>query len=326
MKNLTKATAVGPVGLDRDVLIMLYKKLVLSRLFEERVYKLINEGVVLGSVHLSIGEEASAVGTISALTNKDYILPTHRGHAQVLSKGADPAIVMAELAGKETGYSKGMCGSIHLFDRANNNLGSNGIIGAQFPIAVGAGLAIRHKKLDSVVACFFGDGASNQGWFYELLNLASLWSLPVVLVCVNNLYGMGMAYDKTSLISVHEKAQAFKIKSVITDGNDVEDVYIKAKEIISYSKKEIKPSFIECLTYRYMGHSSHDNRPYRPAEEIAAWKAKDPLKIAYDKLMNAGVSTGVLDEINKEMSRVIDNAEKFAKESKSAKFEDSMQL
>jgi len=282
--------------------------------------------VVLGSVHLSNGEEASAVGTIAALTKDDYILPTHRGHAQVLAKGADPAIVLAELAGKETGYSKGICGSIHLFDKASNNLGSNGIVGAQFPIAVGAGLAIRHKKLDSLVACFFGDGASNQGWFYELLNLASLWSLPVMLVCINNQYGMGMAYNKTCPISVNEKAQAFKIKSVIADGNDVEDVYIKAKEIADYSKKEKKPSFIECLTYRYMGHSSHDSRPYRPAQEIAQWKAKDPVKIAYDKLFNSGVSQDRLESIKKEVLEIIDNAEKFAKESKFAEFEDSMQL
>jgi len=326
MESLTKATAVSPARLDRDILIELYKKLVLARLFEERVYKLINEGIVLGSVHLSTGEEASAVGTISVLTKEDYILPTHRGHAQVLAKGSDSAKVLAELAGKETGYSRGMCGSIHLFDKSNNNLGSNGIVGAQFPIAVGAGLAIRHKKLDSVVACFFGDGASNQGWFYELLNLASLWSLPVILVCINNLYGMGMAYSKTCPISVHEKAQAFRIKSVIADGNDVEDVYIKAKEIIDYSKKEKKPSFIECLTYRYMGHSSHDSRPYRPEEEIAQWKAKDPVKIAYDKLYKAGVPQDRLEDIKKEVMEIIDNAEKFAKDSKFAKFEDSMQL
>lgn len=321
-KQNTKCSAIP----DRDVLIDLYRKMVLARLFEERVYKLVNEGIVLGSVHLSNGEEAAAVGTISALTKTDYMLPTHRGHAQVLAKGADPSLVMAELAGKETGYSKGICGSIHLFDKAHNNLGSNGIVGAQFPIAVGVGLAIRHKNLDSVVACFFGDGASNQGWFYELLNAASLWSLPVILVCINNLYGMGMAYNKTSIISVHEKAQAFRIKSVVADGNDVEDVYTKAAEIVSYSKKEKKPSFIECLTYRHMGHSSHDSRPYRPAEEIALWKAKDPVKIAYDKLCNAGVSKGRLEVIKKEVIAIVDNAEKFAKDSKFAKFEDSMQL
>jgi acetoin:2,6-dichlorophenolindophenol oxidoreductase subunit alpha len=326
MGSLKKENTAGPVRLDKDILFELYKKLLLARLFEERVYRLINEGVVLGSVHLSNGEEASAVGTIAALTKDDYILPTHRGHAQVLAKGADPAIVLAELAGKETGYSKGICGSIHLFDKASNNLGSNGIVGAQFPIAVGAGLAIRHKKLDCVVACFFGDGASNQGWFYELLNLASLWSLPVMLVCINNQYGMGMAYNKTCPISVTEKAQAFKIKSVIADGNDVEDVYIKAKEIAYYSKKEKKPSFIECLTYRYMGHSSHDSRPYRPAEEIAQWKAKDPVKIACDKLFNSGVSQDRLESIKKEVIEIIDNAEKFARDSKFAAFEDSMQL
>lgn len=326
MEILTKATAAGPTRLERNILIELYKKLVLARLFEERAYKLINEGIVLGSVHLSNGEEAAAVGTISALTKDDYILPTHRGHAQVLAKGANPKIVLAELAGKETGFSRGICGSIHLFDKATNNLGSNGIVGAQFPIAIGVGLAIRHKKLDSVVACFFGDGASNQGWFYELLNSASLWSLPVILVCINNQYGMGMPYNKTSIISVHEKAKAFKIKSVIADGMDVEDVYIKAEEIVNYTKKEKKPSFIECLTYRYMGHSSHDSRPYRPAEEIAQWKAKDPVRIAQDKLYNAGVSQDMLEDIKKEAMEIIDNAEKFAKESGFAKFKDSMQL
>ena len=127
---------------------------------------------------------------------------------------------MAELSGKETGYSKGMCGSIHLYDKENNNLGSNGIVGAQFPVTVGIGLAIKHKKSDSIVACFFGDGSSNQGWFYELLNLASLWNLPVVLVCINNFYGMGTHYSKTSNIEVHEKSKAFKIRSEVVDGNN----------------------------------------------------------------------------------------------------------
>ena len=310
----------------KDILISLYKKLVLARLFEERVYKLIVEGVVLGSVHLSIGEEAAAVGTISALSKEDYILPTHRGHAQVLSKGADINKVMAELAGKETGYSKGICGSIHLFDSKNNNLGSNGIVGAQFPIAVGAALAIRYKKQDNVVACFFGDGASNQGWFYELLNLASLWSLPVVFVCINNLYGMGMPYSKTSILNVHEKAEAFKIKTAIADGNDVAEVYIKAKEIVSYSKKEKKPAFIECLTYRYSGHSAHDNRPYRPAEEIDSWKSKDPLKIAGDKLLRQGLEKDFLEKIKKETMEILDEAEAFAKNSGFMHFEDHMQL
>ena len=304
----------------------LYKKLVLTRLFEERVLKLVSESLILGSSHLSIGEEAAAVGTISALKKEDYILPTHRGHAQVLAKGADPKKVMAELCGKETGYSKGICGSVHLFDKENNNLGSNGIVGAQFPIAVGVGLAIKYKKLNSIVACFFGDGATNQGWFYELLNLASLWSLPVILVCVNNLYGMGTHYSKTSLIEVNQKAEAFKIKSEVVDGNDVEEVYSKMKDLVEYARNDKKPALIECLTYRYMGHSAHDQRPYRPAEEIVKWKEKDPVKIAYDKLIKSGISPDILENIKEETIKTIDTAEKFARESRFPEFEDSMQL
>jgi pyruvate dehydrogenase E1 component alpha subunit len=314
------------MSLDVKVLLELYKKLVLTRLFEERVYKLIIEGLVLGSVHLSTGEEAAAVGTIGALQKEDYILPTHRGHAQVLAKGADPLKVMAELFGKETGYSNGICGSVHLFDKENNNLGSNGIVGAQFPIAVGAGLAIRHKKSNNILACFFGDGASNQGWFYELLNLSSLWSLPIAMVCINNLYGMGMHYSRTSLVKVHEKSQAFKIKSIVADGNDVEDVYLKMTDIVSYIKKEKKPALIECLTYRHMGHSAHDQRPYRPAEEIKSWKERDPVKIAYDKLINAGVLPEMLESIEKEIIEILNKAEDFARTSNFAVFNDSMQL
>ena len=312
--------------IGKEVLIELYKKLLLVRLFEERVSRLAAEGIVLGSVHLSLGEEATAVGTVSALKKEDYILPTHRSHAQVLSKGADPEKVMAELAGKETGYSKGVSGSIHLFDRENNNLGSNGIIGAQFPIAAGAGVAIKHKKSDSVVACFFGDGATNQGWFYELLNLASLWNLPVIMVCVNNLYAMGTPYSKTCVIDVNQKSRMFKIRSEVVDGNDVEEVYLKAVDLVRYVRNEKKPVLLECLTYRFSGHSIHDQRPYRSSDEISAWKSKDPIKIAKDKLIKKGVSHKTLERLEAETKPVIDNAEKFARESRFARFDNSMQL
>ena len=311
---------------DKNILLELYKKLLLARVFEERVYQLVIDGVVLGSVHLSTGEEAAAVGTIAALKKEDYILPTHRGHAQVLAKGADPAKMLAELCGKETGYSKGISGSIHLFDKENNNLGSNGIVGAQFPIAVGAGIALKYKKSNNVIACFFGDGSSNQGWFYELLNLASLWTLPIVLVCVNNLYGMGMHYSKTSPIKVSEKAKAFKIKSVTTDGNDVWKVFNKMTEIVKFVRKHNKPALIECLTYRHMGHSAHDQRPYRPADEINYWKERDPLKITYDQLVGAGILPELLAKMKKDAIEIIKNAEEFARKSKFPVFYDSMQL
>jgi acetoin:2,6-dichlorophenolindophenol oxidoreductase subunit alpha len=314
------------MAIDNNQMLDIYKKLLLARLFEERVHKLTLEGVVLGSVHLSIGEEASSVGTISALKKEDYILPTHRGHAQHLAKGADPSRLLAELAGKETGYCKGISGSIHIFDSENNNLGSNGIVGAQFPIAVGAGLAIKYKKMKSIVACFFGDGSSNQGWFYELLNLSSIWNLPVAFVCINNLYGMGTPYYKTSLAKVHEKAIPFKIKTDVVDGNDVYKVYKKMKTTVEYIRENSKPALLECLTYRWMGHSGHDQRSYRSINEINEWKAKDPVKIAEKQLLKQGILKEKIDDLLEETNALLDKAEKFAKESNFAEFSDGMQL
>lgn len=314
------------MSIHNDEMLDIFKKLLLARLFEERVHKLSLEGVVLGSVHLSIGEEAASVGTISALKKEDYILPTHRGHVQHLTKGADPSRLMAELAGKETGYCKGISGSIHIFDKENNNLGSNGIVGAQFPIAVGAGLAIKYKKKNNIVACFFGDGSSNQGWFYELLNLSSLWSLPVIFICINNLYGMGTPYSETSVAKVYEKAIPFKIKTDVVDGNDVYKVYESMKAIVDYVRGNSKPALLECLTYRWMGHSCHDQRPYRPVEEINEWKAKDPVKIAEKYLIKKGFAREKIDGSEADINVLLDNAEKFAKESNFAEFSDNMQL
>lgn len=311
---------------DKNILLELYKKIILCRLFEERVLKLILEGFVLGSVHLSIGEEATAVGAIAALAKEDYIMPTHRGHSQVLAKGADPSRVMAELCGKETGYSRGICGSIHLFDKENNNLGSNGIVGGQFPIAIGAGLAIKYKNLNSCVACFFGDGSTNQGWFYELLNLSSLWKLPIILVCVNNLYGMGTHYNRTSIAKIHDKAKPFKIISKVVDGNDAEEIYTEMSDIVNYVKTESRPALIECFTYRFTGHSAHDNRPYRATKEVNEWRKRDPVKIITDKILKTGIKADKIEEMKDEMRKVIDSAEKFAKESKYPEFNDSMQL
>jgi len=314
------------MSLDNSKMLEIYRKLLLARLFEERVYKLVLEGLVIGSVHLSTGEEAASVGTISALRKEDYILPTHRGHVQHLTKGADPSRLLAELAGKETGYCRGISGSIHIFDKENNNLGSNGIVGGQFPIAVGAGMAIKYKKSDSVVACFFGDGSSNQGWFYELLNLASLWDLPIAFICINNLYGMGTPYTKTSVAKVHEKAIPFKIKTEVVDGNDVYKVYESMKGLLEYMKAKSKPVLLECLTYRWMGHSCHDQRPYRSTDEINKWKAKDPVEIAENQLFKKLILKKSTDIIKDELNAVLDNAEKFARESAFSEFNDDMQL
>jgi len=312
--------------MDQELAKELYEKVYLIRKFEERVYELILKGVVLGSVHLCIGEEATSVGTIAALEKSDYILPTHRGHGMHIAKGADPNRLLAELAGKITGYCKGNSGSVHIFDKENNNIGSQGIIGGQFPISLGAGLAIKNRGANSCVAVFFGDGSSNQGWFYEALNIASLWDLPIIFVGVNNFYGMGTPYENTSKAIITEKSKVFGILSETVDGNDVELVYKKMKEIASIVKNEKRPALLECETYRWTGHSAFDKRKYRPDEELEKWKKRDPVKIAENKLLKKGLSKEGIKKIQKDVVKKIDEAEKYTLDSEYPEFSDSMQL
>jgi len=303
-----------------------YEKMLLIRRFEEKVNELITNGVVLGSVHLCIGEEAAAVGTIQALQKEDYMLPTHRGHGQHIAKGADIKKLLAELAGKKTGYCKGNSGSIHVFDKENNNLGSNGIVGAQFPVSLGAGLAIKNKGLKRCVAVFFGDGASNQGWFYEALNIASLWDLPIVFVCINNLYGMGTPYKNTSKAKIPDKAKVFGIPNNSVDGNDVETVYKEMEKTVSYVKKNIKPAMLECITYRWTGHSAFDKRKYRPEGELESWKKKDPIERIEKRLTEKGFKAENINKIKKEVDNRLKEAEEYATESEYPSFTDSMEL
>lgn len=310
---------------NENFLLELFKKMLLIRNFEEKVYELAKKGVVKGSVHLCIGEEATAVGTVSALNKSDYILPTHRGHGQALTKGADPKRFLAEIIGKEAGLCKGRAGSMHTFDKDNNNMGAQGILGAQFPISIGVGLAIQLKKLNSVVLCFFGDGTSNQGTFYESLNFADIWNLPIIFVCVNNLYGMGTHYSKTSNVSIHKKASIFNFLTETADGNDVEDVYYKTKDLVSKVKNNKRPALIECYTYRWMGHSAFDNRQYRPKEEIDKWKKLDPIKRLQKKMLENNIEVKKIEYIKDEVKNIIDEAEKFALESNYPIFDVSME-
>ncbi len=300
---------------DNKLLSTFLEKMFLVRQFEYKVYEFATKGIVFGSVHLCIGEEATAIGSCMDLKSEDYILPTHRGHGQALAKGADPSKFLAEIIGRETGLCKGRVGSMHAFDRENNNLGAQGILEAQFPIAVGAGLALNLKKSKSIVACFFGDGTSNQGTFYEALNMADIWDLPIFFVCVNNLYGMGTHYDKTSNVDIFEKAKSFNIITETVDGNDVEEVYIKAKKLISKVRKDRRPALLECYTYRWFGHSAFDNRPYRPKEEIQEWKARDPIKKLEKKMIKNGMSSGDIENIKKNINKKIGEAAEFALES-----------
>ena len=250
------------------------------RRFEEAVEELFSRGLLHGTMHLSIGQEAVAEGVCAALEDGDFITSTHRGHGHTLAHGADPAAMMAELLMKDTGYCRGRGGSMHIADVEHGNLGANGIVAGSMTIATGAALTQQMNGTGKVVACFFGDGAANEGAFHEALNLAGVWSLPVLFVCENNQYGMSMSQDRsTAGGSVAERADAYGMPGTTADGNDVEDVFAKTREAADRARSGGGPSLLECITYRYRGHSKSDRNLYRTQEEIDDWREhRDPIE------------------------------------------------
>jgi pyruvate dehydrogenase E1 component alpha subunit len=309
----------------KDVLLKFLEQMYLIRRFEKKVYEFAERGLVFGSVHLCIGEEATAVGVCANLKKEDYIIATHRGHGQVLAKGSDVKKMMAEMIGKETGLCKGRVGSMHVVDKTVNNLGAQGIIGASFPISLGVGLAIKLNHLDRILVTFFGDGSTNQGTFYESLSMADLWKIPVVFICVNNLYGMGTNYSSTCNLEIVEKGKRFNIFSTALNGNDVVEVFLKTKEIIERVRKERCPALVELKTYRQIGHSAFDKHPYRAKEEVEKWKKLDPIYRLEKRLIKNGVDLKEIDSIKEKVDLQIDEAASFAKESKYPEFEKEME-
>lgn len=314
------------MNISNDLLLEFFEKMYLIRNFEMRILDYADRGSIFGAVHLCIGEEATAVGTGMNLRKEDYAIVTHRGHGQDIVKGSDLKKMMAEILGKESGLCKGRAGSIHIVDMSVNNLGALGsIIGASFPISVGVGLGLKLKKMDSILMSYCGDGATNQGAFYESLNFADLWQLPIIFICVNNLYGMGTSYDRTCNIEIYKKAQSFNMPAIAADGNDVAEVYLRTRELLDIVKKEKRPAFLELRTYRWIGHSSFDKHSYRPKEEIEKWKKLDPIKRLEDKLVKE-------DDTNKERikllkiktNKLISEAEKFALKSNYPDYDKSM--
>lgn len=263
---------------EKNQLIYMYRKMLEIRLFEEKVYELYGQNLVPGTIHLYAGEEAVAVGVCADLRNDDYIVSTHRGHGHCIAKGARLDKTMAEILGKKTGYCKGKGGSMHIADFSIGMLGATAVVGAGIPIASGAGLSIKLRGTDQVVACFFGDGASNQGTFHEGINLAATWGLPVLFVCENNLYAMGTRQSQVMLIeNVADRAQAYGIPGVTVDGNDVLAVYDASREAVERARAGKGPTLIECKTYRHKGHSRVDPATYRPREEVSEWMKRDPI-------------------------------------------------
>lgn len=303
--------------MDKDKKIEMYRKMLEIRLFEEKVFELYGQNLVPGTIHLYVGEEAVAVGVCANLRKDDYIVSTHRGHGHCIAKGARLDKTMAEILGKKTGYCKGKGGSMHIADFGIGILGATAVVGAGIPIATGAGLSIKLKGTDQVAACFFGDGASNQGTFHEGINMAAVWKLPVLFICENNLYAMGTRQNQVMLIKdISKRAAAYGIPGISVDGNDVIAVYEAAQEAVKRARRGDGPTLIECKTYRHKGHSRWDPATYRPKEEVEEWLKKDPILRLKKQLLEKGdISDTEAMRIEKEVSDVVEAAVKFAMDS-----------
>jgi acetoin:2,6-dichlorophenolindophenol oxidoreductase subunit alpha len=268
------------------------RRMWLIRRFEEVAEDSYVRGLTHGTMHLSIGQEASAVGICMDLSNADYITSTHRGHGHCIGKGAEVKYMFAEFFGKEEGYCRGRGGSMHIADPATGNLGANGIVGGGLPLATGAALAIQQRNGKDVAVCFFGDGANNEGAFHESLNIAAVWKLPVIYVCENNQYGMSVSTERSTAVKdIATRAAAYNMPGVIVDGNAIADVNEAMMVAAERARNGEGPSLIECKTYRTRGHSRSDRNRYRTKEEIEEWKARDPLPTFEAELQKFGVLT-----------------------------------
>lgn len=263
------------------------RKMWLIRRFEEGAEDSYMRGLIHGTMHLSIGQEASAIGSCMALTDEDKITSNHRGHGHCIGKGAEVKRMFAEFFGKEEGYCHGRGGSMHIADVTKGNLGANGIVGGGLPIAVGAALSAKQLGKDFVTVCFFGDGANNEGAFHEALNIAAVWKLPVVFVCENNKYGMSTSTERSTAVkTIAERAVAYSMPGVTVDGNDLSAVAEAVGEAVARARAGEGPSLVENLTYRWRGHSKSDRNRYRTKEEIDSWIAKDPIERFRQMLMD----------------------------------------
>ena len=304
-------------ALDDATLRLALSRMHLIRRFEEAAEASYMRGLVHGTMHLSIGQEASAVGAVLALHADDYILSTHRGHGHCIAKGADPARMLAEFFGKETGYCRGRGGSMHIADVEGGNLGANGIVAGGLPIAVGVGMGIRAQRQARVCMVFFGDGAANEGAFHESLNMAAIWKLPIVFVCENNQYAMSMDVAQAMAVpNVAARAIAYGLPGVTVDGNDLPAVAVAARGAVERARGGGGPTLLECKTYRLRGHSKSDRNLYRSKDEIDAWRRRDPIaRLEREAIDAARLTGGEIAQIAKAAQLAIDAALEFAKAS-----------
>ena len=322
-RNLTADTETSNLPFiyreyPREQLLDALRRMHLIRQFEEGAEESYMRGLIHGTMHLSIGQEASAMGICMPLTIEDQITSTHRGHGHCIAKGADVSRMFAEFFGKTTGYCAGRGGSMHIADVTTGNLGANGIVGGGLPIAVGAALTAKRLKTGNVVICFFGDGANNEGAFHEALNMASVWKLPVIFVCENNGYGMSTSTARsTAVANIADRASAYSMPGVIVDGNVLSDVAEASHNAVERARRGEGPSLIECKTYRYRGHSKSDRNRYRTKDEIDDWMTnRDPIVRYEAQLQEFGIATvDELDAIRESVRQEIAAGIEFAKDS-----------
>lgn len=304
--------------MNKEDYLNLYRKMYLIRLFEESCGENYSKGFIRGFLHLYIGQEAVAVGSIDSLEDKDYIVTHYRDHGHAIARGLSTGGLMAELFGKETGVSKGKGGSMHLFDSEKNFMGGHAIVGAQIPLSAGFALASQYRKEDSVTMVYFGDGATNQGTFHETMNLASVWKLPMIFFLENNFYGMGTSVERirSNGKSFSNLAEGYGIPSTIVDGMDVLAVKETTKEVVDKVRKGEGPALIEATTFRFQGHSMADPAKYRESSEVDEWKKKDPVQSFPDYIVSKNLaSQNEIDEVKKSVEEEMVNAVKFATES-----------
>jgi len=301
---------------DREQWLHIYDLMFKIRTFENEVNELYVTGKMPGLAHLYIGQEAVAVGVCEALRRDDYITSTHRGHGHCLAKGARMDRMFAELLGKAPGYCRGKGGSMHIADQDTGNLGANAIVGGSAGIATGAAMSAKMRGSDQVSICFFGEGALGQGLFYEVMNMAALWKLPVIYVCENNMYNEYTHFSETTSGELLERARAFGINAQEIDGQDVRTVYATALQLVERARQDLGPSFLLCHTYRYLGHHVGDisRTYYRSKEEETEWRTRrDPLQLLADWLAEEGLADGqIFEQIENDARSEAESALQFA--------------
>jgi pyruvate dehydrogenase E1 component subunit alpha len=303
------------VHLDHDHVRHLLRQMIRIRHFEAKCVQLYQAQKILGFLHLYDGEEAVSVGVMEALTSNDAVIATYREHGQAIARGIGMDRLMAEMLGKERGCCRGRGGSMHIFDRATRFYGGNAIVGGGLPLAVGVALADKMLSRDAVTACFFGDGAVDEGEFHESMNLASLWRLPVLFVCENNLYAMGMALKRAEAeTDVAHKAAGYRMPGVAVDGMDVVAVEAAARRAIAEIRTGVGPQLLECRTYRFRAHSMFDAQLYRGKDEIEAWREKGPIVrfqgwLEANEMVHAGEVSRIEGEVDAEIAAAVAFAE-----------------